>query len=212
MKTSKNLERYIENHCTQNDEVLNELYRQTHLKTLFTSMISGPVQGMFLEMISRMIAPQHILEIGTFTGYSAICLAKGLAEGGRLHTIERNDELETMIREYVQKAGMENKIVLHIGNALEILPSLNCTFDLVFIDAHKPEYSDYFDAIIDKVRTGGFILADNVLWYNKVAEPIAPNDLDTLGIVEFNKKIHTDPRVENMILPIRDGIMMMRKL
>ena len=176
---TKAIDRYIANHTTQTDEVLYELYRQTNLKTLFTSMISGPVQGKFLEMISVMLHPAKVLEIGTFTGYSAICLAKGLANNGMLHTIEKNDELESMIRNYIDKAAMTSKIQLHIGNALEVIAQIDEMFDLVFIDAHKPEYGKYYDAVIDKLNTGGVILADNVLWYNKVVKPIADNDLDT---------------------------------
>lgn len=206
------IEKYIEEHTTETDEVLNELYRQTHLKTLFTTMISGPVQGKLLEMISRMIKPKNILEIGTFTGYSAICMAKGLSEGGVLHTIEKNDELESMIRRYVDKAGMNDKIELHIGNALEIIPALEQTFDLIFIDAHKPEYSGYYKLVIEKLNKGGYILADNVLWYNKVVDEPAENDYDTKGIIAFNELINNDKRVENILLPVRDGLMLIRKI
>ncbi len=205
------LEEYIEDHISPVDDVLNELYRQTHLETLFSNMVSGPVQGKFLEMISKMLQAECILEIGTFTGYSAICLAKGLKKGGKVHTIEKNDELEEMALHYFEKAGMKEQIIHHIGDAFDIIPEIDEIFDLVFIDAHKPEYIKYYKAVFDKVRSGGYIVADNVLWYGKVIEEIKDNDPDTKGIIAFNNYVQNDPNVENMILPLRDGLMLIKK-
>ncbi len=198
------LEEYIENHTSPEPELLYELRRRTFIHTAFPRMLSGPVQGRFLEMISRMIRPQRILEIGTFTGYSAICLAQGLAENGILRTIEAEGAYVEIAREYFEKAGLTDKINLHEGDALEIIPALDEAFDLVFIDAAKEHYCDYYDLVFDKVRKGGFILADNTLWDGKVVE--------TGGIVAFNKMVQADERVENVMLSVRDGLMLIRKL
>jgi len=175
-------------------------------------MMSGVVQGRFLSMISAMSAPKRILEIGTFTGYSALCLAQGLATGGVLHTIEQNDELEELICQGISKAGLTERIVLHIGDAIEVIPQIEEIFDLVFIDGDKREYVAYYEAAMEKLRPGGFILADNVLWDGKVLEKPIPHDAQTQGIVAFNAHVQADPRVENVLLPLRDGLMMMRKL
>jgi len=205
------LEQYISNHTEAESSLLAELNRETNHKVLLSRMLSGHVQGKFLEMISKMINPKNILEIGTYTGYSALCLAQGLTENGKIHTIEINDELESLIRRYFSRSGLEHKIELHIGNALEIIPGLDEEFDLVFIDADKSQYLDYYNIVIDKTRKGGYILADNVLWSGKVVLPLDPNDDNTSGILVFNDFVHRDTRVENVILPIRDGIMLLRK-
>ena len=205
------IDEYIVQHTSPENNVLAELNRETHLKMLMPRMLSGHVQGKMLEMISCMLQPKYILELGTYTGYSAICLAKGLQEGGVLHTVELNDEIETFIRKQLGKAGVEDKIKLHIGSALEVIQQFDIEFDLVFIDADKRQYPQYYDAVFPLVRKGGFIIADNVLWDGKVIAPIARNDEYTRGIVEFNKMVQNDERVENVIFPIRDGLMVVRK-
>lgn len=211
MNKQKELEKYILSHIEQEDAVLQELDRETHLNMIGARMLSGHLQGQMLTMLSKMIQPKFILEIGTFTGYSAICLAKGLQENGKLITIEIDDELENMAKKYFEKAGIQNKIEQRIGAALEIIPTLNETFDLVFIDAHKPEYPAYYNVVFDKVKSGGYIIADNTLWSGKVLETPAEDDLQTLGIIEFNSIIKNDERVEKVILPLRDGMTIIRK-
>lgn len=206
-----NIEEYILNHSDDEDPVLAELNRETNLKILRPRMLSGHLQGKILEMLSKMIRPDKILEIGTYTGYSAICLAKGLTEKGVLHTIEINDELEEIITKYIQKSGLQNQIHVHFGNALEIIPTLNETFDLVFIDGDKREYFAYYKLILNYVKPGGFILADNVLWSGKVIELETPDDEYTKGIFEFNDFLKKDTRVEKVILPLRDGLTLIRK-
>ncbi|MDK2979177.1 MAG: caffeoyl-CoA O-methyltransferase [Bacteroidales bacterium] len=205
------IEDYILNHSDPEDPVLAELNRETNLKILRPRMLSGHLQGKILEMISKMIRPQKILEIGTYTGYSAICLAKGLKNNGVLHTIELNDELEKIIQKYFKKAGLENKIKLHIGNALEMIPKIDETFDLVFIDGDKREYLKYYQSIFEYVKPGGFILADNVLWSRKVIELESPDDEYTKGIFAFNELITKDNRIEKVIIPLRDGLTLIRK-
>ena len=211
MSKQKEIDKYILNHIEPEDEILKELDRETHLNVAGARMISGHLQGQVLTMFSKIIKPKNILEIGTFTGYSAICLAKGLQENGKLITIEIDDELENMARNYFVKAGFEHKIVQLIGAALEIIPTLNETFDLVFIDAHKPEYSAYYNAVFEKVKNGGFIIADNTLWSGKVLETPAEDDYQTRGIIEFNTMIKNDDRIEKVILPLRDGMTIIRK-
>lgn len=206
----EDIENYIDLHTTPESEALNALNRETNLKVLMPQMLSGHVQGKFLEFISHMINPQYILEIGTFTGYSAICLAKGLKENGKLVTIDINEELTPMVKNYIGKENLNEKIEVRMGNAMKIIPELNYKFDLVFIDADKINYSNYFDLIINKVNAGGWILTDNVLWSGKIIEPI--KDKDTLAIEVYNKKIHDDPRVENVIISIRDGVSIARKI
>ncbi len=208
---SKELEKYIVNHMDEEDDILRELDRETHLKILGSRMISGHLQGAVLTMLSKMIRPESILEIGTFTGYSAICLAKGLQPGGKLVTLEIDDELESIARKYIEMAGLQDKIIQKIGPALEIIPQLTGPFDLVFIDAHKPEYSAYYEAVFDKVNSGGYIFADNTLWSGKVLEKPAADDWQTRGIIAFNSLIKNDKRVEKVILPIRDGMTVIRK-
>lgn len=200
---------YSSAHTSPENQLLKKINRDTHANVLKPRMLSGHLQGRLLSMISHMIKPSAILEIGTYTGYSAICLAEGLRPGGKLITIDRNEELETKLRSYFKEAGLESVIDLRIGNALQIIPTLNTTFDLVFIDADKENNSNYFDLVIDKVASGGYILADNVLWSGKV---IDQTDKDTRAVTAFNDKVHNDPRVENVLLPVRDGIMIMRKL
>jgi predicted O-methyltransferase YrrM len=190
---------------------LYELYRETHVKLLRARMLSGHVQGRLLAMLSKMIRPQHILELGTFTGYSALCLAEGLADGGLLTTIEKNPELESFIRNYVEKAGMNHKIKLLIGDVRKLVPQLKPVFDLVFIDADKKQYLDYYQLVKPLVITGGYIIADNVLWDGKVPD-MAIHDRDTEKIRAFNDRVHADPDVENLMLPLRDGLMVIRKL
>ncbi len=205
-------EKYIIDHTSPEDEVLASLNRETHLKVLYPRMLSGHVQGRILEMISRMIRPERILEIGTYTGYSAICLAKGLTKDGFLHTIEINPELDEIAGRYFIKAGLESRIIRHTGDALEIIPKLNEQFDLVFIDAAKEHYPDYYRLVFDKVKKGGFIMADNALWDGKVVSDKNAPDKETQGIMTFNDLVQQDDRVENVLLSDRDGLMVIRKL
>jgi len=207
----KKAERYIREHSTPEDEVLAELFRQTHLYVVNPNMASGHLQGKLLEMISHMIQPSYALEIGTYTGYSAICLARGLKPGGELHTIESNDELNEMSSRYITLAGVTDRVIQHTGRAQDIIPTLDCTFDLVFIDGDKREYSEYYDLVFDRVRKGGFIIADNVLWGGKIDTEEAMKDPQGNGIVMFNEKIRNDDRVEKLILPLRDGLMIIRR-
>lgn len=211
MNKQKEIEQYILNHIESEDAILVELDRETHLNVIGARMISGHLQGQVLTMLSKMILPKFILEIGTFTGYSAICLAKGLQENGKLITIEIDDELESMAKKYFEKAGIQHSIEQRIGAALEIIPTLNQIFDLVFIDAHKPEYPAYYNAVFDKLKSGGYIIADNTLWSGKVLEKPAEDDFQTRGIIEFNSMIKNDNRVEKVILPLRDGMTIIRK-
>lgn len=203
------LSAYADAFTTAEPEVLQQLNRETNAKVMMPQMLSGHVQGTLLRMFSHMIQPKAILEVGTYTGYSAINMAYGLQQNGVLHTIDINEELEDMINTYFQKAGVADKIKLHIGNALEIIPDLDETFDLVFIDADKVNYARYYDLVFDKVRTGGFIIADNVLWSGKVLND--DKDKDTRAIHAYNEKIQADDRVENILLPVRDGLMVARK-
>ncbi|HHJ09474.1 MAG TPA: O-methyltransferase [Bacteroidetes bacterium] len=205
------LKHYIETHSTAEDPVLEELSRRTWWETIYPQMMSGTLQGKLLEFISRMITPERILEIGTFTGYSAICMARGLKNHGKLITIENNDELLSISKEFFDKAGLTDKIELIHGNALEIIPTLKDFFDLVFIDAEKTEYADYYKTVMKKVRSGGWILADNVLWDGKVIGSTERMDAETHGIRRFNELVKNDPGVEQIILPLRDGIMLIRK-
>ena len=205
----KNIIAYCEAHTTPQSNVLHELERETNLKTLAPQMLSGHLQGQFLSFISQMIQAKSILEIGTFTGYSAIALAKGLTAEGTLHTIEANEELAHISEKYIRKAGLEKKIHRYIGDAKKLIPAMNLQFDLVFIDAGKNDYALYYDLVFDKLKPGGYILADNVLWSGKVIQE--KKDKDTRTIDDFNKKIQQDERVENILLPIRDGLILVRK-
>ena len=206
------IEAYALTHSQPESEVLKKLNRETHLKVLQPRMLSGHLQGTFLSMISKMIQPRQILEIGTYTGYSAICLAQGLQPGGKLHTIDNNEQLEKMTRFFFEQAGLNDKINYYIGNALTVIPTIKEQFDIVFIDADKKNYINYYDLIFDQVKQGGYIIADNVLWSGKVLDLQKNNDEDTLLIDTFNKKVHEDTRVEHQLLPIRDGLMIARKL
>ena len=203
------LQAYIENHTSDENALLKKINRDTHAEVLRARMLSGHVQGRFLSMISKLTKPKNILEIGTYTGYSAICLAEGLQQEGRLVTIDVNEELESRVRSYFKDSGFGDRIDFRIGDARKIIPALKQKFDLVFIDADKENYSIYFDLVFDKVSSGGLILADNVLWSGKVLD--AKPDKDTKAILEFNKKIQEDPRVENLLMPLRDGVMMVLK-
>ncbi|MCF8369596.1 MAG: O-methyltransferase [Bacteroidales bacterium] len=205
------LENYLLDYSTQEDELLASLVRETHLKTIYPRMLSGSLQGRFLKCISQMIQPEKILEIGTFTGYSAICLAAGLRPNGILHTLELNPELCNISSKYFQRTQFSSKIKQHIGNALEIIPEIDEEFDLVFLDADKENYLNYYHLFFEKVKKGGFILVDNVLWGKKVLKTQKKADKETDGIIRFNQFIRNDERVEQMILPLRDGIMIIRK-
>jgi caffeoyl-CoA O-methyltransferase len=209
---SKELELYAEKYTTPESKPLAALNRETHLKTPQAVMLSGHIQGAMLQMISHMVKPRYILEIGTYTGYSAICLAQGLQEGGRLHTIDINEELEDMCFRYFCEAGLEGKITQHIGKAADIIPALTETFDLVFIDADKLNYELYFDMVFDKLAPGGMILADNVLYDGEVLLPPEEQSKNARAMHAFNQKVLNDPRVEQVLLPVRDGIMIMRKI
>ncbi len=208
----KDIEQYLIAHSEAEPTHLYELNRKTHLKVLQPRMLSGHVQGRILSMLSHMIQPKRVLEIGTYTGYSAMCFAEGLASGGEIHTIDINEELEDFIRIHLEKAGLTDKIHLHFGDAADIIEKIEGSFDLVFIDADKTSYAKYYDLIIDRIPSGGYILADNVLWSGKVIDPEGiEKDPDTRAIVEFNQKIQNDDRVQNVLFPVRDGIMVIRK-
>ncbi|MBT8196229.1 MAG: O-methyltransferase [Bacteroidia bacterium] len=203
---------YIEKHTEPEPKVLQELNRDTYANHLIPRMLSGHLQGQVLNMFSKMIQPKYILEVGTYTGYSAICLAQGLQANGKLISIDINEELEETITKYIKKAGLQDKIDLMIGNATEIIPTLDYQFDMVFIDADKENYCNYFNLCIDKVKPGGYILADNVLWSGNVIKEKENWDDETEGIVKFNELVHNDKRVEHVLFPVRDGIMVARKL
>ena len=207
---NKKLEQYIEHHSSLEDPVLEDLYRQTHIRFINPNMVSGHLQGKFLEMVSLMVRPDNILEIGTFTGYSAICLSRGLKPDGKLITIEINDELSSFAHSFFCKAGVDSKITQLTGRAQDIIPGLNIMFDLVFIDGDKREYVEYYKLIIDKVNPGGFIIADNVLWGEKVLEK-ETTDPQTRGIINFNEMVRRETAIEEVILPIRDGLMLITK-
>ena len=208
--TPKYIEEYAEEHSSNPKDVLNELYRETYLKHLIPAMISGPIQGRLLSMLSQLLQPYRILEIGTYTGYSTICLAEGLKHNGLIHTIDKNEELQATQQKFWKKAGLSERIISHLGNALDILPDLNESWDLIFIDADKNNYLAYYEILVPKLRSGALIIVDNVLWYGKVAHEASPEDLDTLGIQKLNKHIQLDDRVEQVLLPIRDGITLAR--
>ena len=207
---NRELEQYILNHTSPEDPVLEELYRQTHIRFVNPNMTSGHLQGKFLEMISMMIMPESILEIGTFTGYSAICLSKGLKPGGKLITIEVNDELTSFAHSWICKAGAETKITQLTGNALNLIPGINLMFDLVFIDGDKRQYIDYYRLAFEKVKPGGYILADNVLWGGKVIET-ETTDPQARGIIDFNEMTKNESEIDVVIVPMRDGLMLIRK-
>ncbi|TGE10250.1 O-methyltransferase [Hymenobacter fodinae] len=204
---------YADQHTTPESALLARLNRETHVQLLHARMLSGHAQGRLLSMLSHMIRPRRVLELGTFTGYSALCLAEGLAEEGVLHTIEQNPELESRIRRYVSEAGQESRIQVHIGDARHVLSSLAEPWDLVFIDADKINNDTYYELVLPQVRPGGFLLIDNVLWGDKVlpSYSVKPSDKDTFAVRAFNDKVQADDRVENVFLPLRDGLLLVRK-
>jgi predicted O-methyltransferase YrrM len=206
----KKLEKYLHEHSSPEDPVLEDLYRQTYIRFVNPNMVTGHIQGKLLEFISMMIKPEMILEIGTFTGYSAICLAKGLKPRGKLITIESNDEMSEFSHSYFCKAGMETRIIQINGRAQDIVPDLKETFDLVYIDGDKREYTEYYNVVTEKVKPGGCIIADNVLWGGKVLEENSDDPM-TKGIIEFNEMIRNQKNIEKVMLPVRDGIMLIRK-
>jgi len=207
-----NLDEYILSHIDEEGEQLAQLNRRAHVQLLRPRMLSGHLQGRILKMLVRMQRPVRILEIGTYTGYATLCLAEGLPEEGEIHTIEIDDELEDFIRNQFEQSGYKERMHLYIGDALKIIPSLEDSFDMVFIDADKRLYCEYYDLVFEKVRSGGIILADNTLWDGKVLEEPHLNDKQTLGISRFNEKIAKDKRVEKVILPVRDGLTIIYKL
>lgn len=206
-----NILNYSISKSEKESKLLNDLYRETYLKVLNPRMISGHYQGRILSLISKIISPKKILEIGTYTGYSAICLCEGMDKDGILHTIDNNKELVKIQNKYFKKANLTNKIVQHSGDAKNIIPTIEEEFDIVFIDADKESYPEYYDLIINKVRSGGIIIADNILWSGKILEKVEKDDQATKSIIEFNNKIIEDDRVKNIILPIRDGLNIVRK-
>lgn len=205
------LSRYVEEHTGPESTLLRDLERETHANVLMPRMVSGHFQGRVLSMLSRMIRPHSILEIGTFTGYSALCLAEGLAEGGRLHTVDINDELAAMVERYVRQSPYATSIHCYWGNALDIIPAFDFPFDLVFIDADKINYRKYYDLILPKVRKGGWIIADNVLWSGKILDSPLKMDVDTAALHQFNEDVKHDERVRAVLLPVRDGLMVLEK-
>jgi caffeoyl-CoA O-methyltransferase len=214
--TNWQYEQYAVDYSMPDDELMSELVRRTHLSFTTSSMLSGMLQGRLLQMFCQMMSAKTVLEIGTYTGYSSIYMARGLADDGILHTIDNNPEVADIVDEFITRAGLTEKITAHQGNALEIipqviLPGLNNPLDLVFIDADKENYINYYNLCFDKVKNGGFIIADNVLWYGRVFNESAHNDKETKGIIAFNKMVKEDDRVENLLLPLRDGLMILRK-
>ncbi|MDD5569525.1 MAG: O-methyltransferase [Bacteroidales bacterium] len=211
MEITEKLKEYAEAYTTPETDVLKKLNRETNAKILRARMLSGHLQGKLLETFSKMLKPKRILEIGTYTGYSAICLAQGLTDDGIIYTIDKNKELEDFVRPYFKEANLEKKIKYIIGNAADVIPTINEMFDLVFIDADKENNCIYFDMVIDKLNPGGYIIADNALWDGKVLEEPNPNDTETIGVINFNNKVKNDTSVEHLLLPFRDGLMIVRK-
>ncbi len=204
------LEDYIRNHSENEPKILQELTRETHLKVIQPRMITGHFQGRVLSMLSKIIAPKYILEIGTYTGYSAICLAEGLQKGGQLHTIDVNEELVSIQRKFFDQSGFGSQIIQHTGDALVIIPEISIDFDLIFIDAEKKMYDAYFEAAMQKAKSGSIILSDNVLWSGKVVTTLDQKDKATKVLLDYNQKLKEDPRVETVLLPIRDGLTLCR--
>ena len=207
----KNLADYCENHTSPESELLSNLNRDTHLKVVSPRMLSGHLQGRFLSFISKLQQPQLIIEIGTYTGYSALCLAEGLAESGKLISIDVNEETSSYAQSFIDKSDYQNQIELVVADAKAFIPTISNPIDLVFIDADKKNYLAYYQLIIEKLNTGGIIIADNVLWSGKITMPEGEMDRETLALHEFNEFVQNDGRVENMLLPIRDGLMVIRK-
>lgn len=202
---------YAEEHTRYEGDVLADLEKETYLKVLMPRMCSGHLQGQILRMFAAMIRPKRVLEIGTYTGYSAIAMAQAMPEDGLLYTIDINEELKPLVQTFIKRAGLDSKIQLHFGDAMQIVPTLHESWDLVFIDADKENYLNYYQMVLPKLSAGGFIIADNVLWSGKVCDPEI-NDPETLAIKEFNDFVHADSRVENVLLPVRDGLMILRKI
>lgn len=206
------LDEYVVSHSEQEPELLQELTRETYQKILQPIMLSGPYQGRVLSIISKLINPKYVLELGTFTGYSTLCLAEGLQSEGIIHTIDINEELVDFQRKYFDKSNFGKQITQHTGSAIDIIPTLNLKFDLIFIDADKPNYSNYFHLVIDKLNKGGIILSDNVLWHGKVVEPLNEKDTSTKAVLDYNTLLINDKRIETVVLPIRDGLTISRRL
>jgi len=204
------IDNYVVNHSQQEPEILQELSKETWQKVLNPRMLSGAFQGRVLSMISKLTRPTSILEIGTYTGYSALCLAEGMSSEGKIITIDKNEELETLQNKYFEKSGYRNQIEQRVGNAVYIIPKIDRKFDLVFIDADKSNYINYFHLIIDKMNSGGIILSDNVLWSGKIVEALDPKDIDTTVLLAYNKLLNSDDRIETVLLPIRDGLTISR--
>lgn len=211
LEHDKAIEQYILDHIDEEGDLLKALNRDAHVNLMRPRMLSGHLQGRLLKMFCRMMQPKYILEIGTYTAYATLCLAEGAADDAEIHTIEVNDELEDFILKYLHQTKLKEKIHLHLGDAMEIIPTLDCMFDLVFIDANKRTYIEYYDLIFDKVRPGGLIIADNTLWDGKVLETPKPGDKQTIGIQAFNDRIAQDDRVEKVIIPLRDGLTLIWK-
>jgi caffeoyl-CoA O-methyltransferase len=209
---NQELESYIENNTTPESSILSQIYRDTYIKMVNPRMVSGHVQGMFLSMISRMVQPEYVLEIGTYTGYSAICLAAGLKPDGKLHTIEVDDELAEVAKAYFEESDLKNQIIQHVGDACELIPNFSQKFDLIYIDGEKREYCNYFKVCLPMLKVGGYIIADNVLWNGKVVNEEYKDDSATKEIVEFNKLVTQNNTTENVLLPLRDGLMLVRKI
>ena len=205
------LDEYVVNHSEDEPELLQALTRETYQKILQPRMLSGHFQGRILSMISKLINPKYILEIGTYTGYSALCLAEGMQSDGELHTIDINEELTDFQRKYFNKSPYGNQIIQHTGNAIDIIPKLKTKFDLIFIDADKDNYPIYYDLIMSKLKTGGVLLSDNVLWSGKVIEPLKEDDIATKALLTYNRLLKDDERLETILLPIRDGLTISRK-
>ena len=212
MKIEQAIEQYLLSHIVEESPLMARLYRETQLKMVNGRMCSGHLQGSLLTLLSKLISPSRILEIGTYTGYSALCLVNGLSEGGILHTIEINDELESLAASFFEESGMRDRIIQHIGDAEAIIPELNEKFDLVFIDADKRKYLSQYNLLFSKVTLGGVIIADNTLWAGKVVRQVARNDDQTISIMQFNDFVKNDPRVEPYMIPIRDGMTILRKI
>lgn len=208
----ENIEQYAESHSQPEPELLHQLQQETWQKVLAPRMLSGHLQGRILSMISKLVRPKNILEIGTYTGYSALCLVEGMQSPGALHTIDINEELVAMQRKYFNQSGRGTEIIQHLGNALDIVPKLDIAFDLVFIDADKHNYPNYLDLLLPRLQSGAIILSDNVLWSGKVVEPVKDDDWDTIALLEYNKRLNEDPRLETVLLPIRDGLTISRVL
>ena len=212
MTATETTDDYILAHITPEDDYLHRLWRATHTQLLYPRMASGHLQGCLLTMLTRLIAPRCVLEIGTFSGYSALCMAKAMAPGGVVHTFEVNDEQEEFTRPWLEGSPYPARVEMHIGDVLELLPAMDLTFDMAFIDGNKRQYCDYYELVMSRLRPGGYILADNTLWDGHVADPAYDHDAQTLGIRRFNDRVAKDGRVEKVILPLRDGLTLIRRI